>query len=94
MFFVHPLELYIISSKLLQNKLGLYNSVFKIFHFFHYFRGGVLEPAGTVEIKFRKKDLVKAMRRLDDKYNSLSQTLAAPGENYNDRYKTRMINDL
>ncbi|EGW10621.1 Acetyl-CoA carboxylase 2 [Cricetulus griseus] len=28
-------------------------------------RGGVLEPEGTVEIKFRKKDLVKTMRRLD-----------------------------
>ncbi|KAG9333638.1 hypothetical protein JZ751_010789 [Albula glossodonta] len=26
-------------------------------------RGGVLEPEGTVEIKFRKKDLVKTMRR-------------------------------
>ncbi|XP_041504337.1 acetyl-CoA carboxylase 2 isoform X3 [Microtus oregoni] len=28
-------------------------------------RGGVLEPEGTVEIKFRKKDLVKTMRRID-----------------------------
>ncbi|KAL7986957.1 hypothetical protein Chor_005876 [Crotalus horridus] len=27
-------------------------------------RGGVLEPEGTVEIKFRKKDLVKTMRRI------------------------------
>ena len=51
-------------------------------YLFIFYRGGVLEPAGTVEIKFRKKDLVKAMRRLDDKYNSLSQTLAAPGETY------------
>ena len=42
-------------------------------------RGGVLEPAGTVEIKFRRKDLVKAMRRLDGKYSELSQALAAPG---------------
>ncbi|CAN7995548.1 unnamed protein product [Ixodes hexagonus] len=28
-------------------------------------RGGVLEPEGTVEIRFRKKDLVKAMHRVD-----------------------------
>jgi len=28
-------------------------------------RGGVLEPAGTVEIKFRQRDLVSTMRRLD-----------------------------
>ena len=39
----------------------------------------MLEPAGTVEIKFRRKDLVKAMRRLDGKYSELSQALAAPG---------------
>lgn len=28
-------------------------------------RAGILEPEGTVEIRFRKKDLVKAMHRLD-----------------------------
>lgn len=28
-------------------------------------RGGVLEPEGIVEIKFRAPDLVKAMHRLD-----------------------------
>ncbi|KAK8789210.1 hypothetical protein V5799_021012 [Amblyomma americanum] len=28
-------------------------------------RGGVLEPEGTVEIRFRKKDLLKAMHRVD-----------------------------
>lgn len=28
-------------------------------------RAGVLEPEGTVEIKFRKKDLVKTIRRID-----------------------------
>ncbi|PWA19506.1 hypothetical protein CCH79_00006981 [Gambusia affinis] len=31
-------------------------------------RGGVLEPEGTVEIKFRRKDLLKTMRRLDSVY--------------------------
>ncbi len=28
-------------------------------------RGGVLEAEGTVEIKYRRKDLVKTMKRLD-----------------------------
>ena len=43
------------------------------------YRGGILEPAGAVEIKFRRKDLVKAMRRLDDAYSKLIQKLATPG---------------
>ena len=42
-------------------------------------RGGVLEPSGTCEIKFKDKDIVKVMRRLDDKYASLSTKLAASG---------------
>lgn len=38
-------------------------------------RGGVLEPEGTVAIKFRKKDLIKTMKRLDAKYKELLQKL-------------------
>ncbi|TSL34519.1 Acetyl-CoA carboxylase [Bagarius yarrelli] len=38
-------------------------------------RGGVLEPEGTVEIKFRKKDLVKTMRRVDPIYMGLAEKL-------------------
>uniref|UniRef100_A0A665XCG1 acetyl-CoA carboxylase n=1 Tax=Echeneis naucrates TaxID=173247 RepID=A0A665XCG1_ECHNA len=34
-------------------------------------RGGVLEAEGTVEIKFRRKDLLKTMRRLDSVYANL-----------------------
>ena len=30
-------------------------------------RGGVLEPSGTIEIKFRQRDLVRVMERLDEK---------------------------
>ncbi|XP_042344465.1 acetyl-CoA carboxylase isoform X2 [Plectropomus leopardus] len=41
-------------------------------------RGGVLEAEGTVEIKFRRKDLLKTMRRLDSVYASLSEQLASP----------------
>uniref|UniRef100_A0A672JIW7 acetyl-CoA carboxylase n=1 Tax=Salarias fasciatus TaxID=181472 RepID=A0A672JIW7_SALFA len=38
-------------------------------------RGGVLEPEGTVEIKFRRKDLLKTMRRLDSVYAGLVEQL-------------------
>ncbi|XP_008280275.1 acetyl-CoA carboxylase isoform X1 [Stegastes partitus] len=41
-------------------------------------RGGVLEPEGTVEIKFRRKDLLKTMRRLDSVYAGLAEQLASP----------------
>ncbi|XP_019714440.1 acetyl-CoA carboxylase 1 isoform X1 [Hippocampus comes] len=41
-------------------------------------RGGVLEPEGTVEIKFRRKDLVKTMRRVDPIYTSLAERLGTP----------------
>lgn len=42
-------------------------------------RGGVLEPEGTVEIKYRKKDLVKTMARLDKQYSELLAKLKTPG---------------
>ncbi|XP_045152620.1 acetyl-CoA carboxylase 2 [Echinops telfairi] len=38
-------------------------------------RGGVLEPEGTVEIKFRTKDLVKTIRRIDPTYQKLMEQL-------------------
>lgn len=38
-------------------------------------RGGVLEAEGTVEIKFRKKELLKTMRRLDSVYAGLVEEL-------------------
>lgn len=38
-------------------------------------RGSVLEPEGTVEIKFRRKDLVKTMRRVDPVYIRLAERL-------------------
>ncbi|XP_034547322.1 acetyl-CoA carboxylase isoform X2 [Notolabrus celidotus] len=41
-------------------------------------RGGVLEAEGTVEIKFRRKDLLKTMKRLDSVYASLAEQLASP----------------
>jgi len=36
-------------------------------------RGNVLEPEGTVEIKFRRPDLIKAMKRNDPLYASLEE---------------------
>ncbi|XP_075875663.1 acetyl-CoA carboxylase isoform X2 [Nelusetta ayraudi] len=41
-------------------------------------RGGVLEAEGTVEIKYRRKDLLKTMRRLDSVYTGLAEQLASP----------------
>ncbi|XP_046904010.1 acetyl-CoA carboxylase isoform X3 [Hypomesus transpacificus] len=41
-------------------------------------RGGVLEPEGTVEIKFRRKDLLKTMRRIDSVYGRLAEQLGTP----------------
>ncbi|XP_063051128.1 acetyl-CoA carboxylase isoform X2 [Engraulis encrasicolus] len=41
-------------------------------------RGGVLEAEGTVEIKFRRKDLLKTMRRIDRVYADLSEKLTSP----------------
>ena len=43
-------------------------------------RGGVLEPEGTVEIKFRRKDVLKTMERLDHTYQSLLAKSISPGE--------------
>uniref|UniRef100_A0A914WMT1 Acetyl-CoA carboxylase n=1 Tax=Plectus sambesii TaxID=2011161 RepID=A0A914WMT1_9BILA len=40
-------------------------------------RGGVLEPEGTVEIKYRQRDLLKTIHRLDDRVKELVQLLAA-----------------
>uniref|UniRef100_A0AAY4EC52 acetyl-CoA carboxylase n=1 Tax=Denticeps clupeoides TaxID=299321 RepID=A0AAY4EC52_9TELE len=48
-------------------------------------RGGVLEPEGTVEIKFRRKDLVKTMRRVDPVYMGLAERLGTPELNVSDR---------
>lgn len=42
---------------------------------FSVIRGGVLEAEGTVEIKFRRKDLLKTMKRLDSVYGGLVEQL-------------------
>lgn len=42
---------------------------------FSVIRGGVLEAEGTVEIKFRRKDLLKTMKRLDPVYGGLVEQL-------------------
>ena len=41
-------------------------------------RGGVLEPEGTVEIKFKEKDIKTAMKRLDEKYCALVKAAFNP----------------
>lgn len=39
-------------------------------------RGGVLEPSGAVEIKYKHRDLIKTMHRLDDRIKELNAELA------------------
>ncbi|KAJ2784730.1 acetyl-coenzyme-A carboxylase [Coemansia javaensis] len=43
-------------------------------------RGGVLEPEGIVEIKFRKPQLLAAMERLDPQVRELRQAVAAAAD--------------
>jgi len=38
-------------------------------------RGGVLEPSGTVEIKFKERDVLKTRHRLDEKLTELNRQL-------------------
>jgi acetyl-CoA carboxylase carboxyltransferase component len=48
-------------------------------------RGGILEPEGTVEIKFRIKDLSKTMQRLDPVCSSLVRRISSPDVTRADR---------
>ncbi|XP_059192405.1 acetyl-CoA carboxylase isoform X2 [Centropristis striata] len=48
-------------------------------------RGGVLEAEGTVEIKFRRKDLLKTMKRLDSVYASLAEQLSKASPELSDK---------
>lgn len=42
------------------------------------YRGGVLEPEGTVEIKFREKELLKTMKRIDPVMRKIVENLNSP----------------
>ncbi|ELU03368.1 hypothetical protein CAPTEDRAFT_150877 [Capitella teleta] len=50
-------------------------------------RGGVLEPEGTVAIKFRRPDLEKTMCRLDDQCRRLKEELSAANLSPADKMK-------
>lgn len=43
-------------------------------------RGGILEPEGTVDVKYRRRDLVKTMHRLDPVLVNLNNQLRAGGD--------------
>lgn len=36
-----------------------------------------MEPEGTVEIKFKKREIVKAMKRLDSQYATITEKLSS-----------------
>jgi len=42
-------------------------------------RGGILEPPGICEVKFRKPDQIKAMHRLDEELQAMDAKLATAG---------------
>ncbi len=42
-------------------------------------RGGVLEPEGTVDVKYRRREILKTMHRLDDQLRRLDLELSADG---------------
>ena len=55
-------------------------------------RGGILEPAGIVEIKFRLADQLKAMHRIDPELKKLDaelEALEATGENEEDVHEAK-----
>merc|ERR1719326_2534110 len=43
-------------------------------------RGGILEPPGICDVKFRKAELIKTMHRLDSKLTQLDAELAIAEE--------------
>lgn len=43
-------------------------------------RGGILEPPGICDVKFRKPDLIKTMHRLDERLQQLTAELAVAEE--------------
>ena len=45
-------------------------------------RGGILEPSGVVEIKFRAKDCLKVMHRLDPQLIELTRQLLSISESF------------
>lgn len=57
-------------------------------------RGGVLEPAGLIEIKYRKKQLLEAMHRLDDKIQHLSQRLASLSAEEKEQEGAQLLRDI
>jgi len=51
-------------------------------------RGGVLEPQGTVEIKFRKREIIKLIERTDPEYASIKSKLTDKNSTLSDTEKS------
>lgn len=54
----------------------------------------MLEPEGTVEIKFRRKDLVKTMRRVDPIYTSLAERLGKFDLDFNHVHPYLLLDEI
>lgn len=48
-------------------------------------RGGVLEPEGTVSVKFKQRDIVQTMKRIDPSYKELFETIDNSATSDDDR---------
>jgi len=56
----------------------------------HASRGGILEPAGIVEVKFRQQQRVEMMHRLDEKLKELDQRMiSSPSEEVQQEIRQR-----
>ncbi|KAG5900050.1 hypothetical protein JTB14_016026 [Gonioctena quinquepunctata] len=57
-------------------------------------RGGVLEPEGIVEIKFRKKDLIKTIHRIDPIVKELDEQLQQINQQQQPRERSASITQI
>jgi len=57
-------------------------------------RGGILEPPGICDVKFRKPDLVASMHRMDSKLQALDNELAAVEESLDEPQAAELRNQI
>lgn len=58
------------------------------------YRGGVLEPEGTVEIKYRERDIIATINRLDTECSSIVSQLKNSNEDLSSELRKTLENKL